>query len=96
MAYELLLPPELGQRIWKAKIRDRERVEPPHVTVLRGTRAWRLDLKTGEWMDSIPDPLEVPRTLRDFLWSQRDLLRSAWDRMYPENPVSSTEETSDD
>lgn len=96
MAYDLPLPPELKQRIWKAKIRDRERVEPPHATVIRGVKVWRLDLRTGEWMDLTPDPSEVPRELRDFIWSQRGQLRSNWDEIYPENPVSSTEEASDD
>jgi len=34
--------------------------EPPHVTVIRGTDAWRINLRTGEFMDAKPDPSDVP------------------------------------
>jgi hypothetical protein len=96
MAHELSLPQVFEQRRWKVKIRDRERVEPPHVTVLARSKAWRLNLRTGEWMDTSPDPSEVPEELCNFIWSRRDELREAWDEMYPENPVSSAEEACDD
>ena len=33
------------------EIRDRERVEPPHVTILRRTQAWRLDPVASEEND---------------------------------------------
>ena len=46
MTYSLRLPRKFKQ--WKVKIRDRETVEPPHVTLLRKTQAWRIDLRTGE------------------------------------------------
>jgi len=50
MVYDLELPPQFRQGGWKVKIRDRERVEPPHVTLLFRTSAWRLDLRTGEFL----------------------------------------------
>jgi hypothetical protein len=89
MTYLLRLPKKLKQ--WSVKIRDRERLEPPHVTVLRKTRAWRLDLRSGEFMDAEPNPDDVPKALVQFIkedarWQE---LRDAWDAMYPENPIES-------
>lgn len=47
MAYALPLPDEWKKNGWRVKIRDDERVEPPHATILHKTRAWRLSLRTG-------------------------------------------------
>ena len=87
--YNLLLPGTLRRARWKVKIRDKENREPPHVTILRGTLAWRINLRTGEFMDQIPDPDEVPHEIichikADETWI---LLCEQWDLMYPTNPV---------
>ncbi len=74
---------------WKAKIRDKERVEPPHVSLLRGTRTWRLGLRSGAFLDREPDPTEVPPALIEEVFASWAELRAAWDEMYPENPVES-------
>jgi hypothetical protein len=95
MAYSLSLPPQLAKH-WTVKIRDRERVEPPHVTLLRGTRAWRLDLRTGEFLDDEPDPRDVSKRLIETVRGHWQELCAAWDRMYPENPVGSGEERDDE
>ena len=58
MAYTLPLPTRFKQ--WKVKIHDLERVEPPHVHIIRRTESWRLDLRTGRYMDKEPDPADVP------------------------------------
>jgi hypothetical protein len=96
MAYSLRLPRKFRQ--WKVKIRDRETVEPPHVTVLRKTQAWRLELRTGEFMDAEPDPADVPEALVSFIkedarWQQ---LRDEWDSMYPHNLIESEEENEEE
>jgi hypothetical protein len=97
MAFSLKLPKKLARQ-WAMKIRDRERVEPPHVTVLRKTQAWRLDLRTGEYMDREPEPDDVPSAVRKFIDANWEALCEKWDEMYPENPVDSDdeEENSDD
>lgn len=87
MAYALLLADEWRTQGWKVKIRDDERNETPHATVLRRRQAWRLSLRTGRFMDSHPDPAEVPRELVAYVWDQRPALCRAWYVMYPENPV---------
>lgn len=89
MPFELSLPAEFSQSRWKAKIREKETLEPPHVTLLQRTQAWRINLRTGEFMDRQPDPSEVPEALIEFLkgdevWKQ---LCEAWDRKYPGNKV---------
>ena len=86
MAFALKLPKKIARQ-WAVKIRDRERVEPPHVTLLRKTRAWRLDLRTGQFMDKDPDPADVPPAVLRIIEVQWQVLCDAWDEMYPENPV---------
>ena len=95
MAYSLPLPSRLARQ-WTVKIRDRERVEPPHVTILRGTRGWRVDLRSGEYLDEEPDPRDVPAEVRRALDDHWDELRRMWDSMYPENPVSGETEPDDE
>jgi hypothetical protein len=58
--FALTLPEPWANRGWKAKIRDRERLEPPHVTVLYKTSAWRFDLRTEAFLDKEPSPKDVP------------------------------------
>ena len=92
MAYALHMPDEWRSQGWKVKIRDDERNETPHVTFLRRRQAWRLSLRTGAFMDALPDPAQVPRELAGFVWSRRERLCRAWDGMYPENPVFTQED----
>jgi hypothetical protein len=72
------------------KIRDKEVREPPHVTIIRGTKAWRIDLRTGQFMDALPDPNEISAQLMELITEEHiwRRLRNRWDRMYPSNPVS--------
>ena len=51
MAFSLELPVDLRKAGWKVKIRDRERLEPPHVTIPLKASAWRLDLRTGQFLE---------------------------------------------
>jgi hypothetical protein len=96
MAFSLPLPPPLPAQGWKVKIRDRERIEPPHATVLHKTRAWRFGLRTLDFLDAEPDPDDVPTELVDAILADIDRLRREWDAMYPENPVDSSGEEDDD
>ncbi len=95
MAFNLRLPDAVRKARWKVKIRDKETREPPHLTIIRGTDAWRLNLRTGEFMDEKPDPSDVPNEIIDLIneeetWQQ---LCDEWDAMYPDNPLSSEGET---
>ena len=94
MAFNLRLTDALRKARWKVKIRNKETREPPHATIIRGTDAWRINLRTGKFMDSIPDPSAVPRSLLSLIkakqtWKQ---LCDKWDEMYPNNPVSGDNE----
>ena len=91
MAFALALPGEWAGQGWKVKIRDDERNETPHATLLRKRQAWRLSLRSGVFLDARPDPSEVPRELVEHVWSKRQALRRSWNAMYPENPVYSNE-----
>ena len=91
MAFSLSLSEPWASRGWKAKIRDRERVEPPHVSILHGARTWRLNLRSGAFMDRDPPPREVPDDVLAEVRGRMAELRSAWDEMYPENPVTTGE-----
>lgn len=89
MPYSLPLPATFQKARWKVKIRDKETREPPHVTVIRGTSAWRINLRNGEFMDHRPSPSEVPNKLLIIIKSEKNwlLLCEMWDQMYPNNPV---------
>ncbi len=94
MAFNLRLPDALRKARWKVKIRDKETREPPHATIIRGTDAWRINLRTGQFMDTQPDPSDVPSEIIDLIeeeetWQQ---LCDEWDGMYPNNPVSGEDE----
>jgi hypothetical protein len=94
VAFDLPLPESLRKARWKVKIRDKENREHPHVTILRGTKAWRINLRTGAFMDGDPDPAEVPNQLVELIEQEAtwQRLQYEWDRMYPNNPVSGEEE----
>jgi hypothetical protein len=87
MPYSLALSRRWSAERWKVKIRDKERVEPPHVSLIRGTRTWRLGLRSRSFLDKEPDPAEVPSELVQEILASWDELIAEWDAMYPENPV---------
>lgn len=94
MPFAFALPDVFRKARWKVKIRDKETREPPHVTILRDTRAWRINLRTGEFMDGQPDPSDVPEPLLAHLRQPTNwlLLLKEWDRKYPSNPVAVQED----
>ena len=92
MPFELKLRRIWSARRWKAKIRDREGPEEPHVSLIRGTRTWRLSLRTAGFLDCVPPPGEVPVELLREICLRLAVLRSAWDRIHPENPVRERED----
>jgi hypothetical protein len=91
MPYELPLPVSLKRARWKVKIQEKEIREPPHVSILRGTSKWGIDLRTGEFMDRTPKPSEVPKEILDEIEANWDGICQEWDRKYPDNPVGSNE-----
>ena len=91
MAFSLPLLQPWDSQGWKVKIRDRERLEPPHVTVLHRSRAWRWNLRTGGFMDADPPPADVPKQIVAVIVENLARLRAEWDAMYTSNPVTPRE-----
>ena len=60
------------------------------------TASWPLDLRTGEFLDDEPDPADVPKAVRKVIDQSWATLCAKWDEMYPENPVRSEDEGTDD
>ena len=87
MPFVLLLVHRLAQQGWKVKIRDRERLEPPHVTILFKTKAWRINLRTRKFLDKDPPPSEVPSEILSAIDESWSTLQDEWNKMYPENPM---------
>lgn len=87
MPKEFSVPPPWNDRGWKVKIRDRERVEPPHVTVLWKTESWRFGLRERDFLDKKPDPKGVPENLVKHILANIKSYTDSWNSMYPENPV---------
>ena len=93
MAYDLKLPKALAKAGWKVKIRDKERLEEPHVTI--GTLCWRIGLRSRDFLDEVRWK-DFPDTLRESIEADWTLLCQEWDALYPANPVPAEKETSDD
>jgi hypothetical protein len=96
MPYELPLPKKLKAEGWKVKIREKERVEPPHITVMHKARQWRLGLRNKELLvppgGRIKDIDDGVMRIVEEHW---ETLIAAWDAKYPENPVSSATDEDD-
>ena len=96
MPFDVPLPKKLKAQGWKAKIREKERVEPPHVTITHNADEWRLGLRDqrllvppgGRIKDIDPEVMQII----DEHWAR---LIEAWDEKYPENPVSGAEDGQD-
>lgn len=87
MSYSLELPARLVTEGWKIKIRNFERLEPPHVAIIRGTRLWRYEIRDPGFLDRVPPPREVPEEVIAVIHKSLDELRQEWNRRYPRNPV---------
>ncbi len=86
MAFSLKLPTVLARMRWKVKIRDRERVEDPHITIIRGPDVWRVCLRDGRFMDG-GSWKDMPDDLQEVVRANWERLGVVWNRMYPNNPV---------
>ena len=89
MAYTLKLPPPLPKEGWKVKIRDRERLEPPHVTIFHKARIWRVSLRDGAFLEKGDAWSQIDRCVREAIEENWKLLAREWNKLYPRNPVES-------
>ena len=81
---------------WKVKVYSRERLEPPHLTLICRDKVWRIGLRDTEFM--IPPGggwREIDPQVRAILEEQWQILCDAWDEQHPTNRVSSEEEEND-
>ena len=96
MADPIELPKKLKRQGWKVKVYDRERLEPPHLTLICRERVWRIGLREkdflvppgGRWHD-------IDQEVKAILEEQWQALCAAWDEKHPTNPVSSEEDEHD-
>lgn len=89
MVYELPMPGPQRDRGWKVKIRNLERTEEPHVTILWKTSSWRYNIRSPGFMDRRPNPSDVPEEVVAHIMKSMKTLREEWDRKHPQNPVES-------
>lgn len=87
MPYEYKPGEPFESQGWKVKIRERERLEPPHASIIKGTKTWRWNLRTKEFMDDDPPERDVPRGLIDKLGEGHSELVEQWNAKYPRNKV---------
>ncbi len=96
MPFDVPLPRKLKAEGWKVKIREKERVEPPHVTIMHKADEWRLGPRDKQLLvppgGRIKDIGHAVMQITDDHWEQ---LIEAGDEMYPENQVSSAEDEED-
>lgn len=95
MAFNLRLSVLLAKMRWKVKIRDKERVEDPHFTIIHKTKTWRVSLRDGRFMDG-GSWKDMPDGLEQIVRAHWQRLCEGWDAMYPLNPVRGEEEENGD
>jgi hypothetical protein len=88
MPFVLPLSNALKQAGWKVKIHDSERLEPPHVTIYRKRRTWRLSLRDGNFLEADDKWSHVAQEVREAIEAEWEALCAEWDMIHPENPVS--------
>ncbi len=96
MPFVLRLLETLRQAGWKVKIHDFERLEPPHVTIYRKQRKWRLSLRDGAFLDPGDKWSQIDEEVREAIEAAWTALRVEWDEMFPDNPVGGNENDDDD
>ena len=99
MAFTLDLLEPLGSEGWKVKIRDKERLEPPHVTIFHKRRIWRFGLRDREFL--VPPGgtwKEIDARVRAVIEAPENWQRlcEEWDSANPTNPVSRAEKDDDE
>jgi hypothetical protein len=96
MPFELLLSKKLKAEGWKVKIREKERVEPPDVTVMHKADEWRLGLRDKQLLVPPGGRIrDIDAGVMQVIEEQWEWIKEAWDAKYPENPVSSVEDAED-
>jgi hypothetical protein len=98
MAFNLPLPRQLAKVGWKVKIRDKERLEEPHITIIKGTACWRLGLRSRMFLDEGCNWKDLPGQLRSVIEDKDnwERLSQAWDAEYPNNLIAGEEGDDDD
>lgn len=87
MAFSLPLSQQLTQARWKVKIFDKEGREDPHVTIIRGVEKWRINLRTGKFIDDDPPARKVDKKVLETVVENWDLLCKEWNKIHAHNPV---------
>lgn len=95
MPYDLELEARLKKAGWKVKIRDSERLEEPHVTILQKSETWRLSLRSQTFLDSGQSWKQIDVAVKRKIDASWETLQTKWDEMYPKNPVQSMDDGDD-
>ncbi len=94
MSYKVELTQPLSKQGWKVKIRDKERLEPPHVTIIFRKKEWRFSLRDSSFLVPPGGSMkDLPREIQQLLEGEfLEILRAEWDKLYPENPIRSEDD----
>lgn len=96
MPYDLPLPKKLKAEGWKVKIREKERVEAPHVTVMHQAVEWRVGPGDKELLSPPGGRIrDIDCAVIKLIEEHWDELIEVWDEKSPENPVFSAEDQDD-
>lgn len=87
MAFNPDLPLDLKSAGWKVKIRDKERLEEPHIANLKEPESsWRLSLLSKEFLHPGGNWREIDGGVRHAGEHNWMSLIKEWNRTYPGNP----------
>ena len=87
MPFDYKLDARWRVRGWKVKIREKERCEPPHVSIIFKVKCWRVNLRTKKFLEKDPAPGDVPLLLLKAIYKDWAVLIDAWNTKYPGNKV---------
>ena len=96
MPFELKLPESQRRAGWKVKILEKERLEPPHATIIFGWKKWRLGLRDERFLDVGHSWKQIPDEVKSTVMDNLEDLRHAWDAKYPGNPVAGEDDGEQD
>jgi len=94
MPFVLQLISALKQAGWKVEIHDSERLEPPHVTIYKKMRRWRLSLRDRAFLDQGDKWSQIDEAVKDALQDEKNwkLLKAEWNKIHDDNPVEIEED----
>ncbi|MBS0267238.1 MAG: hypothetical protein JSS02_35265 [Planctomycetes bacterium] len=92
MPFSLPLTAALRKAGWQVKIYDAEGPDPPHVSIFRRGKKWRVSLLTGEFLYPGGTWREIDVDVRELIRREWVTLKIEWNKLHGKlNPIDDVE-----